>query len=123
MNNKDTLFIISINFLEVVRILVDEMSAMKTKTKTKTMLVYDIPSSMAYSHARFLSKRDSIKYIIRFLMDVLFRRLKLNSITPRQTSIIRRLAEGQRQFFISDVEERSAKMISGIKKTLQIKSA
>ncbi|HDH0696920.1 TPA: hypothetical protein PIP11_000610 [Klebsiella aerogenes] len=121
MNNKDTLFIISINFLEVVRILVDEMSAMKTKTKT--MLVYDIPSSMAYSHARFLSKRDSIKYIIRFLMDVLFRRLKLNSITPRQTSIIRRLAEGQRQFFISDVEERSAKMISGIKKTLQIKSA
>ncbi|MGG7970001.1 hypothetical protein PGN86_01520 [Klebsiella aerogenes] len=119
MNNKDTLFIISINFLEVARILVDEMSAMKTKT----MLVYDIPSSMAYSHARFLSKRDSIKYIIRFLMDVLFRRLKLNSITPRQTSIIRRLAEGQRQFFISDVEERSAKMISGIKKTLQIKSA
>lgn len=113
--DKDTLFIISINSLGVVRTLIDEMSAMEMKT----MLVYDIPSSRAYSHARFLSKKDTAEHIIRFLMNVLFGRGRaLNKITSRQASIIRRLAAGQKQIFIAGNDDRSSKTISGIKKNI-----
>ncbi len=110
---RNTLFIISINSLNIVRELVDGMSGMGMKM----LLVYDIPSSRAYSHARFLSKRNSVDHTIRFLMNTLFGRgPKLNSITSRQASIIRRLAEGQGQIIIANDDCCSSKTISGIKK-------
>ncbi|WP_368750195.1 hypothetical protein [Klebsiella aerogenes] len=114
--DKDTLFIISINSLGVVGMLIDEMCAMELKT----MLVYDIPSCRAYSHARFLSKRDTAEHIIRFLMNVLFGRRgrTLNRITSRQASIIRRLAAGQKLTSIAGNDHRSSKTISGIKKSI-----
>lgn len=113
--NKDSLFIISINALDDVRALVDEISG----KGIKTIMVYDIPCGRVYSHARFLSKRDTAEHIVRFLISVLFGPgKKLNTITARQASIIRRLATGQRQFFIAGDDHRSIKTISGIKKNI-----
>ncbi|MEQ4763528.1 hypothetical protein ABN144_25600 [Klebsiella aerogenes] len=117
VNKEDigTLFIVSIASLKVASLLVNAMSALRMKI----MLVYDIPSCRTYTHARFLSKRDSIEHIVRTLMNALVGRgRKLESITTRQACIVRRLASGQKQMLIACDDYRSSKTISGIKKNI-----
>ncbi len=114
-DDDDTFFIISLRSLVLTRRLVTRMA----ERGMNVIVVYDIPENMLYSHACFLSKRNSAEYITRFLMDVLLgKHRKAFHITPRQTEIVQKLTAGNYQKRLACDDECSVKTISGLKKTI-----
>lgn len=113
-----SLCIISLHSLAMCHQLVKKMS----EKKLKITMVYDIPTGMLYSHARVLSKRDSIENINRFFINTTRGRTKgENNITSRQMLIIKKLVAGKAQHLIAREDGCSIKTVSGIRNRLMVK--
>lgn len=111
-------FLISISSLEVTRHLVNKMA----EKNLKMTLIYDVSTDLLYSHARCLSKRESLEGFNRYLIDrKVGRKKEENKITHRQKLIIKRLVTGCPLELIAREEHRSLKTISGIKKVIMSK--
>lgn len=113
-----SLYIISLHSLAMSHQLVRKM----VEQNLKIIMVYDIPAEMLYSHARCLSKRDSIENINRFFIDTTLGRTKgWSNITLRQMLIIKKLVAGKTQHLIAREDGCSIKTVSGIRNRLMVK--
>lgn len=116
----NTIFIISISSLTVMRDLVMKLTNIKGCI---IIPVYDISVDMFSRRICCLSKRDEFNRVFVFI-----KRLVLcgdnyikPSVTKRQSNIIIKLASGRGQSSIARMEMRSAKTISGVKRIIMDK--